>query len=612
MVSFNQLPPDILHLVLEGSALAVTLWLCGDKALNSRLSSGLTSLRLSHTPLKEFSLPEMVSTLRRLKRLELHAYNDILKNKSGWTQALLKLPRSLEVLTIDSTDSDQVFLNFETALRVADYYQPMAEPRYLPIASFLPNLQTLNLKRASRGMEKTFFKCLPPSLTALTIDTGWFYLPFMSHLPRSLQYLDANTIMGTDSLGTAFADLAEMPPCMTLNRIEIYQVDESLSLRKLPPGILNLQLLYIEECPPSLIAQLPRSLTKLDIQTVSELDWTPYIKMSGLVSPIESGDSQNGGSLSFWPPGLESLAIQLETLEVGALAALPRMLKSLTLGISKDSRFRAQELPYDLETLELKTLVMMPVEGHFPPHVTRIHCSNPLDPQTFCAALPPSLLDLTVINNSHMFVDNPSSTYIFPNSLTTLCLTAWQIEWFHEIPASVTSLALTTLLTARYAFQQRLDLFSALPRGLKSLSIVRVEWNNETHLLAPFPANSSLTHLNISMFLVLPLESIKRLPRAMKSLRAGLALKAAEDLSSLAFLPPNLDSCDVGVDIYAFKHIEEHWPPTAWRCFLHTAAQHHIPTLLKRLALGHLPLPPPEKPWFSSLFDSILKSFDPK
>ena len=592
MVSFNNLPPEILGIILHHSSLAIVLWQCGDHSLNARLSSGITNMLLSHFPLKEFVVPKMVSELRRLKQLEIHALNDVLKDKKRWSLALRALPRGLESLTIDSTDSDQVFLNFDTALQFADYYQPSAEQRYIRIEPILPNLQTLVLKRSARGMEKSIFASLPPSLTSLTIENGWFYLPFSSSLPRGLQYLDLNVIMGTGSLKESFDDLLKLPPTLSLNRIQIYQTDDQTSLTRLPPGLRFLQLMYIEQCPPSLVAQLPRSLTKLDLSNVIDLDWSEFVNFSRGVK------ANNAINPSFWPPCLESLIIRLKTCEAGALLALPRNIKHLALTIAKHSEvFFADELPQEIEVLELSTFYPR-VEGFFPASITSLRSHN--FSESYAAALPISLTELSVLAVGHTLVTQPLD-FALSTGIRTLSLGSWQVEWFEAIPATVTSLTIVRLnleILRSTVDLPPVNLWRNLPHNLVRLEISAVSSAKRNLALFPAASLSSLMHLNLPPLLYMDYKSIERLPRSLKTLEASL-VGIERNSSSLALLPPHLESSHLDDATYRIEDLGDVWPPTAWRSLVSTAGRHHIPRLLERLH----PVENPLIPWVSSIID---------
>lgn len=614
MVLFNQLPPEVLGLILQGSALSAVLWQCGNSTLNGRLSSGMADLSLGFIPFKkEFLLPQMVSGLRRLRQLTLYAPKDLLEDKRGWSNVLQMLPRSLEALTIDTTDSDQVFIKFENAKLDAGYYKPVKEPHYASIGSVLPLLATLNLKRSGRGLEKSFFACLPPLITSLTIERGWFYLPFMSNIPRGLQYLNVNTIISSGSLPHSYHDLANMPLGLAPKRIQIYDMDEMLPTM-LPFGLLDAELCYLNECSPALIARLPRSITKLGISTVYKLDWNQFMSPSVTKSSIEGEEVQISCNDSIWPPGLESLSIRLSSCAIGEIYALPRSLKHLKLEVKGDApKLYASELPFDLESFHFVCKENVTFEGLFPDSITLLHCDSSVDEASFSAALPASVTNLMVYVN--LVHPRPASRFIFPQTITALTIEgSWQFEWLAELPPTLISLTLRNLsMKDPPSPKVGVDLFSELPRGLVSLDITRASYQESVgygpYFLKPFPTGllDHLAHLCLTLHdFSWSYHSLEHLPRAMKTLRVR-TLGICENPQSLVLLPPDLEACDLGDDPYSLVDLGELWPPTSWKSLAYTPGRGHIPRLHQR-RLEYVP-PQPQRTksktrsnWLKSLF----------
>ena len=368
MAFLQNLPPEILDLILRDSHLAVTLWQCGNHGLNRRLSSGITELSLHYFPYKELSLPKLVLELPKLKSLELYASKSLLEEMETWSYIRAQLPRTLESLTIDF-DSDQVFLDFDSAGFVEGDYVPNRNHGYISIESILPNLQNLELKRSRLQVHRSFLSSLPPSLTSLTIDNGNFTLPFMSLLPPNIKYLDLNANWSTYNVTDVetqpcFDDLASTPPGLILEQLRTNLTAKQLSLAQFPPGLRSsaLWVLHQHPCPPSIVAQLPRTLTRLEFGC--PLGWSPF-------SNIEGSGSESGLVHSCWPPSLQSLVIELNTYKRGTVAALPRQIKSLRLTLRRQRVARSLLMNFLLASKTcISTLIHFRtnVKAHFQHH----------------------------------------------------------------------------------------------------------------------------------------------------------------------------------------------------------------------------------------------------
>lgn len=612
MLSLNTLPPAILGFILQDSALSVSLWRCGNSALNMNLTSAVEDLPLSHIPLKEFELPQMVTVLRRLRSLRIYCTSDLMTKHTGWTRLLKRLPRSLEALTIDSTDSDQVFINFDNAVVIvdSDYYQLAQEPHYNMVV--LPNLRSLALKRSARSLGKSFLLALPPTLTSLTLENDPFALPFMSQLPRDLQRLEANAKM-TGARKEEFDDLALTPSGLIIKFLTITHLEEALPL-KLPPGLLGVELLNLINCPPPFIAQLPRSVTSLYLSSVNDITWKQFAASTPTKSLNEGAEDQNSLIGSLWPPGLSSLEIRLRSCESGDLSILPRTLTHLRLRLTgRSPYFHCNELPQNLHGLMFSANPIK-FRGHFPASITHIICNRPTDAESFSAALPSTLAKLTVCGkSSEGSAVGCSDAYRFPEALTSLTITSvWLIERFDELPRSLTFLEIGNLNMQHESNRTVLvDLWSQLPSTLTSLTVTSADYrvdDENTFLLAPFPGAhlSSLTHLRLPLkSFSMSDRSLEQLPRSMTSLHVTISRLSTLDGSFLAFLPPNLESSALGHEVYTLVDLCDYWPPTAWQSLINTSAKHHIPKLHQRIEISRSAHPtalPSLSTWFESLF----------
>lgn len=94
--------------------------MCGDCILRSKLSSAVSSLSLVHIPVEDFSPPEWLLQLPKLKRLSIFCDYVLVKDLMNWNRVISRLPSTLESLTIESTDS---ILAFSVLVDTSDTFQ---------------------------------------------------------------------------------------------------------------------------------------------------------------------------------------------------------------------------------------------------------------------------------------------------------------------------------------------------------------------------------------------------------------------------------------------------------------------------------------------------------
>ena len=582
MAFLPNLPPEILDLILRDSHLAVTLWQCGNHGLNHRLSSGITELSLHYFPYKQFAIPKMVLELPKLKSLELYASEELLSEPKAWIGIREQLPRTLESLTIDSIDSDQIFLDFDTVDREAYKHGPIRNHGYISIESILPKLQNLEFKRSKLPLERSLLLSLPPSLSSLTIDNGNFTLPFMSLLPPNIQYLGLIARLSNANVNEVqptLDDLVNLPPNLVIERMQTHLTSEQMSRVQFPHGLRTVTLWLIESCPPSLIAQLPRTLTRLEI--AASIDWPSSLDLK------RSGGDQLLLHAS-WPPCLQSLTIELKECERATLVRIARHLKSLHLTL-RTGTFFADELPPCLEELHLYADPLhTQCEGTFPTSLTRMRCSKMLAMQ-WCAPIT-TLIELSIFELTFDFVPLDAYPQLCSN-IITLELMGLHIGSLGQLPRSLTCLTLRTLLVPGTPTVPIQVEFTDLPSGLIRLMITTItnglltRTGRQPVYIGHFPNGSLplLTHLRLPKHLKLHAESIKRLPHSLKSLETSIQGWTGVPPSHLASLPPNLVSTKLDDSSYQHEDLGDHWPPTAWRGLVGTPGAHHIPKLLDRL-----------------------------
>lgn len=608
----NQFPPEILSCIVAHSDIIHRLWLCGDHALHARLSSTVTSLSLIHIPLVNFSAPQWLLQLHKLKHLSLSSATQLVPDSNNNTSILENMPCALESLEIESRDAGTVFLD-----RVAS-----ADGRpspYIHIGALLPNLQSLTIRCEMNTLTYDFFKSLPPTLTSLVVASGRFELPFLADLPRSLQYLDLDLAITYQPSEDAKAssvlqDLSNMPPGLVIQRLRFTtstQPEDVLS--KLPPGLLSLQTTFITS--PAMALLLPRSLVALDLFHVPQEVWS---RLSSSASTALDNDHSGGNSAStgFWPPSLQDLKVGLTLGEPGVFEFLPRSLRLLRLTVSvsgpeREVTINAHELPPLLTdlTLAAPNFHKLQVEGQFWPCLTHLNVTSDVDPFDLFAALPASIEDLGFNFPAIGFRGRQKFGLAFPPKLKTLRVSKWRADWFHELPSTLIQLNIETLLhTQLNAF----NLFPGLPTSLTSLDIGMLD--SKLAICAPFSAGQlpSLLHMWLAHNLQLPPSSFEHLPRSMKSLDV-VTFGLEKSIDCVALLPPNLERCNLfRAACIKGDMLGELWPPRAWRCLLgdHDRLQ-AVRRLRQRILSGDQPLPMVKKSgspsWFSSLVDSIFK-----
>lgn len=101
MTSLSALSADALGLVIDSSPFTVFLhlFLCGNHALNSKMSSSVTKIELvsgGALPISKF--PRSVSSLRRLRHLTFSSTTEVVDTPLEWSDILKSLPPTLESL----------------------------------------------------------------------------------------------------------------------------------------------------------------------------------------------------------------------------------------------------------------------------------------------------------------------------------------------------------------------------------------------------------------------------------------------------------------------------------------------------------------------------------
>ena len=208
----------------------------------------------------------------------------------------------------------------------------------------------------------------------------------------------------------------------------------------------------------------------------------------------------------------------------------------------------------------------------------------------FCAPLT-TLTELSILEPHYVLAPLLEPYPQLCSNILNLKLEGWHIESFGQLPRSLTCFTFMSLVpeTPIGNVPARVEL-TDLPSGLIRLMITYITSERQAFtgaqldFVGHFPNGSLplLTHLLLPRRMVLDVESIKHLPRSLKSLVASIQWKGVPS-SCLASLPPNLVSTKLDELCYRFEDLGDHWPPTAWRGLVGTTGADHIPRLLERL-----------------------------
>lgn len=607
----NKLPREVLDSILQYHACTCSLWMCGDRVLQSRLCSTVTNLPLTRFSGNTFVFPEWLLQLSNLKSVALVSTDILVGNSPRWLDVLKSLPSSLESLTIDSKDSMEAFTDWDSAKGLSCYVS------YVEIATYFPNLTSLTLKGYEpHYLRNEFLSALPPTLTSLVLGITHFTPPFFELLPRSLLYFEYNLLGVNSNLQEHLDDYANMPPKMVIAypKISVSTLNPA-QLQKLP----HLTSMKVSRLTSEMIPHLPRGLVKLDLGMVST-QLGAQVADSALTLPLngENADASSAPTLA-WPPALQELILSLESCAPDSLASLPRSLQRLHLtivppGTLLNFHIDADSLPPTLQDLTLITPTgyhQFFIDGHFPATLKQLSSSaqRTIVPSNLSAALPPSISSLQLAVAQVPLKTPPNSGYTFPPHLTTLSVNTWASAWMPEIPRTVTSLTIVELNHSLHL--PNFDLIARLHAATPNLTNLNMEmFSLKMPLTANYKAGQlpHLLHLTLPKSLKITSSSIKNLPRTLQTLAVtveGIATGNFPKLKYLAFLPPNLERCEVFRALRVNPpELAEIWPPTLWKCFEGDEERaKHIPRLRERLAM---PTPPPSSNWFSSLIDSIV------
>lgn len=388
----NELPPTLLDVILGNHAISyavIKLWLCGNLALSSRLSRGITYVHLkSLYGAAQCRFPRMLCELRALRYLSISNRDvQLLDNPSDWTFVISRLSGTLETLRIRSLDTRHALMNYAPTPRHTDLVcieRPFADgtSRLLDMDTLFPRLHTLKLRGFARLYAGDLFG-LPSTLTRFIADLNINYselqtaISCLACLPKSLLHLDGvirQSSMGSDVMHFA-NDWLSCPP--SLESIRTLTAPELKHLMVAPPIFpLAPHSDRVGKRPhyETILRSLPRTLQRCSMAG-SWFCWS--LETSRTLPPLLENlslldiDSDTFTSAeSNWaielPRHLTSLELkpssQTLTLDAQMITALPRTLTTLSLAFelrldfsqfSESKSWEGGIWPPTLETLEL-------------------------------------------------------------------------------------------------------------------------------------------------------------------------------------------------------------------------------------------------------------------
>lgn len=546
------LPPEILDLVLSypsSSHVLLRLWKCGDSLLTSKLVRGITKVVLRADKLSSNKMPALLFQLPSLRHLHVSSDYLILSNGEECLSFFKKLPSTLETIRFQilepSSHSAFAFIPFETP----------DKGKCIDVGPVFPRLTDISLYHCY-GPLTSQLRTLPPTLTRLTDSFSIMASSFsvMRHLPRTLTDLDTPVVvsrMKPDREDDFRQDWLLIPPHLAIIdtvdltdsriksdwiprhlKIRTLQIGTVSSIMDLPPNVdemlimkwMNYETLFQTHPKaswPSLlpsklqtlsifgadhsvnvlfdlnIAQLPRTLTKLQLDATAKIDW-PALTEANTAKPTQTIEAT-----SLWPPTLTHLCADLYGLEKEIIEALPRSLKVLEVLVrdgsllNKKISIPASIFPPELDTLDINIkvdILILDFKGELPPSLTllRVYKLRPFasDDHRY-ESLPIGLLEFSTENILAPLAE--SLRWRLPSTLTKLEPTYWPIALIKELPPTLTYLVTTFFGLADIDSDAAKTIFMDLPT-----STVTFEADHE-----PFASKLEFSPLSFSRLLKL-------------------------------------------------------------------------------------------------------------
>ena len=423
------------------------LWKCGNSLLNTKLSSGMTSVSLRVGPSHKSShIPPLIFNLHSLRHLYIintSLSKSLFSSAHEWTDMLNRLPSTLETLFIEDCQAEKSIVNHELDSLDSDVssrkdYYGRGRSRYIDLLALFPNLRSLSIiPLSTTKLDPSDFGGLPPTLTHFDcgeINIKQSETSILGLLPRSLIHLYGTIRYDCCPLAASMIeeDFELAPPQLEfIEKLSFYNTDVPLWCipRTLRVGEMKFEELDFElagSCPP-LVSSFEIGFLDLASFKANSSHWLSVLP------------SQHMTSLYIFA-NLDGLFFTSSDI-----ALLPRTLKRLRLSYSNlfyDSCFDwAGMVKLNLE--DLKKL------------------------------WPPSLVELDICTHSmpiKVIESLPSSMKYISISLNSCEAEAWCKSGYScPFPTGLTKLSLTDTLVFK-------SLKKLLPERLESLSIFGYPW----------------------------------------------------------------------------------------------------------------------------------------
>lgn len=330
-MKLSTLPVDLLsHLLLftVGSN-ALSLWKCGDRSLNYKLSNGavLEVALVDNNPLSTSRWPRALSNFRKMRSLSILRRHGRLDAPKVIRTQLQLLPPTLESLRLAFWEVPEALLcAAESDFDLDDFFsnaslQPSSGDLTPEIPETSPKIRMWNLGEAFPRLETLW-------LSDFTRQSS--YCPFTSsdlaQLPRSLTTL--HLYIGSGLLSTNFSQL---PPGIRTFQIRGSEALSDKELLTIPPSLTSLEILgqrdyagVLNHFHSALVSILPWRASSLDVDMFrSDWKWSPHLQSLCIWN--------SEPKLPSLPSTLTKLRIALFDLPAGLLRSLPQTLEILFL-----------------------------------------------------------------------------------------------------------------------------------------------------------------------------------------------------------------------------------------------------------------------------------------
>ena len=331
------LPQAIIDSILdeEMSPCVIKLWISGDRSMQHKILTGVTTIKLVDR--REFTLsrfPKFIEELRSLRELTIDRAGHSILYNCNIPQHIQRLPPTLKKLIIRAKNSGYLIyhptLTNASNLDYSTQYHTTNDLRHpeWTLAGAFPQLKTLELHFAEEWGCRAL-ALLPQSLTSFTTSppTEFIDKTFSSLLPRNLLTLKLAWQQTLPTFTSCF--WTNLPPHLTkitspaapnmetesisallprsLTHIEGNFWSNSLDLTALPPNLNNLchhwtVISDIDQSPP--LAQIFSNLREISLVSL-----TPQALrlLPSSIHTIEAYSIMDGISTDEWPESLTKL-----------------------------------------------------------------------------------------------------------------------------------------------------------------------------------------------------------------------------------------------------------------------------------------------------------------